>query len=61
MYCSSNTNFLKFVPYKDRKKFTVTLKIVYTEQPEQSTLDTLLIVKEKWRNKYWYFTKSLNK
>jgi len=51
-------NSLKFVPYKDRKKFASDLKSIYTAPTEESALDALIIVKEKWESKYPYSIKS---
>ena len=51
-------NSLKFVPYKDRKKFASDLKSIYTAPTEESALDALMIVKEKWESKYPYSIKS---
>lgn len=51
-------NTLKFVPYKDRKKFASDLKAIYTAPTEEDGLNALMEVKEKWESKYPYSIKS---
>lgn len=45
---------LKYVPYKDHKKFATDLKMIYTAPTEESGLSALLELKEKWGSKYPY-------
>lgn len=45
-------NSLKFVPYKDRKKFASDLKTIYSAPTEEDGVNALLIVKDKWEKKY---------
>lgn len=49
---------LKFVPYKDRKKFATDLKTIYTAPTEEDGLNALINVKDKWEKKYPYSIKS---
>lgn len=51
-------NSLKFVPYKDRKKFASDLKTIYTAPTEEDGFNALIEVKEKWESKYPYSIKS---
>lgn len=43
---------MKYIPYKDRKPFIADLKTVYTAVNEEMALDNLMILKDKWSNKY---------
>lgn len=43
---------MKYIPYKDRKPFIADLKTVYTAVNEETALDNLMILKDKWSNKY---------
>jgi transposase-like protein len=49
---------LKFVPYKDRKKFAADLRTIYTAPTEEDGLNALISVKDKWEKKYPYSIKS---
>lgn len=51
-------NSLKFVPYKDRKKFAIDLKTIYSAPTEEDGFNALIEVKEKWESKYPYSIKS---
>jgi putative transposase len=43
---------MKYVPYKDKKKFVADLKTIYSAINEEAALENLLSVKKKWENKY---------
>lgn len=43
---------MKYIPYKDRKPFIADLKTVYTAVNEEMALYNLMILKDKWSNKY---------
>lgn len=43
---------MKYIPYKDRKAFVADLKGVYTDVKEEIAMDNLLVMKDKWGNKY---------
>lgn len=51
-------NTLKYVPYKDRKKYASDLKTIYTAPTEEDGFNSLIAVKEKWGKKYPYSIKS---
>lgn len=43
---------MKYIPYKDRRTFIADLKTVYTAVNEETALDNLMILKDKWSSKY---------
>lgn len=43
---------MKYIPYKDRKLFVADLKGVYTAVNEETAMDNLLSMKDKWSGKY---------
>lgn len=43
---------MNYIPYKDRKAFVADLKGVYTDVNEEIAMDNLLVMKDKWGNKY---------
>lgn len=49
---------LKYVPYKDRKKFAADLRTIYTAPTEEDGLNALINIKDKWEKKYPYSIKS---
>ena len=51
-------NSLKYVPYKDKKKFATDLKSIYTSPSEEAGLEALFEVKKIWEQKYPFSLKS---
>lgn len=45
-------NSVQFVSYKDLRKFTSDLKLIYTSKDEKEGYEKLQEIKEKWGNKY---------
>ena len=43
---------MRYIPYKDRKAFAADLKLVYGAITEEQAMENLLMMKEKWGNKY---------
>ena len=43
---------MKYIPYKDRKAFAADLKSVYGSVNEESGMNNLISMKDKWGNKY---------
>lgn len=43
---------MKYIPHKDKKLFAADLKTVYTAPSEESAIEKLMIVKERWQGKY---------
>ena len=54
-------NSLKYVSYKDKKKFTEDLKLVYKADTKELAETNLLELEEKWGKKYPIVIKSWNK
>ncbi len=51
-------NTLKYIASKDQKKFMKQLKIVYTAPTEEAALENLILLEERWSNKYSLAIKS---
>lgn len=49
---------MKYIPYKDRKAFVADLKCIYTAVNEEAAMDNLLLLKDKWSDKYPHAIKS---
>jgi putative transposase len=43
---------MKYIPYKDRKTFVADLKGIYKAVNEEVAIENLLLLKDKWSNKY---------
>lgn len=43
---------MKYIPYKDRRPFVADLKTVYTAVNEETALENLMTLKDKWSSKY---------
>lgn len=51
-------NSVKFVPWKDKKRFCADMRLIYTAINEQEALKALDQLKSKWQDKYHYAIKS---
>ena len=49
---------MKYIPYKDRKIFATDLKGIYKAVNEEAAMENLLLLKDKWSNKYTNVVKS---
>lgn len=43
---------MKYIPYKDRKIFVADLKGIYKAVNEEAAMENLILLKDKWSNKY---------
>ena len=43
---------MKYIPYKDRKTFVADLKGIYKAVNEEVAMENLILLKDKWSNKY---------
>jgi putative transposase len=50
---------MKYIPYKDRKIFVADLKGIYKAVNEEVAMENLILLKDKWSNKYPNAVKSL--